>query len=341
MPKKRSLSQLRFGAQDSFRMSVMIPSFLKEGDTIGIAATARWITPEQLQPVLDLLHRWGFVTKLAPNIHWQQHQLAGSIQQRVQGFQQMMDDVEVKAVLIVRGGYGTVHIIDHLDFTGFEKNPKWICGYSDITVLHAEMSRRNIASIHSSMPISFPVATDVALENLRKALMGQLHEVAWNMETTAAHNLHNAVITGGNLSVIYSLLGSSSLKMPDENTVVFIEDVDEMYYHVDRMLMALMRAGYFDKAKAILVGGMTQMKDNTRSFGFETENPWGTPPEETILRIAGEKQIPVLFNFPAGHQNDNRAFYLGMPIALRTEGSRAVLAFQHPGCDNFMSTSQK
>ncbi len=326
--KTESQRTRRFGAQDSFRMNV-IPPFLSPGDTIGIAATARWITKEQLQPVLDLLHSWGFHTRLASNVHEQIFQLAGDAEKRTVAFQQMLDDQEIKAVLIVRGGYGTVHIVDGLDFSRFEKNPKWICGYSDITVLLSEMSSRNIASIHSTMPISFPVATADALENLRKALTGELSEISWNIGADLNLHLKNACVTGGNLSVIYSLLGSSSLKMPDENSIIFIEDVDEMYYHIDRMLIGLMRAGYFNKAKAIIVGGMTLMKDNTKAFGFETENPWGFSPEETIKRIANEKQMPVLFNFPAGHQNDNRAFYLGVKSELVAIDGKATLYFQH------------
>lgn len=326
--KTESQRTRRFGAQDSFRMNV-IPSFLSPGDTIGIAATARWVTQEQLQPALDLLHSWGFRTKLASNVHEQIFQLAGDAERRTAAFQQMLDDEEIKAVLIVRGGYGTVHIVDGLDFSRFEKNPKWICGYSDISVLLSEMSSRNIASIHSTMPISFPVATTDALENLRKALTGELNEISWNVDADLNLHLKNACVTGGNLSVIYGLLGSSSLKMPDENSIIFIEDVDEMYYHIDRMLIGLMRASYFDKAKAILVGGMTLMKDNTKAFGFETENPWGFSPEETIKRVASEKGIPALFNFPAGHQNDNRAFYLGVKSELVAIDGKATLHFQH------------
>src|SRR5690606_5209099 len=131
---------------------------------------------------------------------------------RTVAFQQMLDDEEIKAIIVVRGGYGTVHIVDGLDFSRFEKNPKWICGYSDITVLLSEMSLRNIASIHSTMPISFPVATAEALENLRKSLTGELREITWKVDSDLSLHLKNVEITGGNLSVIYSLLGSSSLK---------------------------------------------------------------------------------------------------------------------------------
>lgn len=307
----------------------IIPPFLKEGDCIGIAATARWITPEQLKPALELIHSWGFRTKQAGNLHEKNFQLAGKAEQRRGEFQKMLDDEEIKAILIVRGGYGTVHILDELDFSRFEKNPKWICGYSDITALHTEMYRRNIASIHSTMPISFPVATPEALENLRKALTGELREISW--QTNSEQNLHleNIRITGGNLSVIYSLLASSSLKTPEADSVIFIEDVDEMYYHIDRMLTGLSRAGYFEKTQAILTGGMTLMKDNTPAFGFETDNPWGIPPEESVLQIAKKVDSPVVFGFPAGHQNDNRAFYLGVKSELKVSGGRALLHFQH------------
>lgn len=303
----------------------IIPPFLKSGDTIGIAATARWITPEQLQPALDLIHSWGFRTKLADNIHEQRFQLAGDAARRTECFQRMLDDDEIQAIVIVRGGYGTVHIVDQLDFSKFEQHPKWICGYSDITVLLSEMYARGIACIHSTMPISFPVATPEALENLRKTLTGELREITWSCDANTSLHLKDVQVTGGNLSVIYSLLGSSSLKMPDESTIVFMEDVDEMYYHIDRMLMGLMRAGYFSKAKAILVGGMTMMKDNTKAFGFETENPWGDAPEITIQRLAERLQIPVVFGFPAGHQNDNRAFYMGVKSELIVKKGKAEL----------------
>lgn len=306
----------------------IIPPFLKAGDTIGIAATARWITPQQLAPVLELIASWGFKTKLAENIHFQHFQLAGTVEQRVDGFQKMLDDPEVNAILIVRGGYGTVHITDHLDFSKIEQHPKWICGYSDITVLHAEMNRLGIASIHSTMPISFPVATPIAIENLRKALIGELTGISWNVNSDQSFKKENVAVVGGNLSVLFSLLGSKSLRQPQKNQLIFLEDVDEMFYHIDRMITGLKRAGFFEKSPCVLIGGLTMMKDNTKVFGFDTENPWGISPEDTIRRLVGENDLKAtIFNFPAGHQNDNRAFYLGVNSDLHVSNGKADLNF--------------
>jgi muramoyltetrapeptide carboxypeptidase len=310
-------------------MSV-IPSYLKPGDTIGIVATARWITKEQLQPALDLLGSWGFRVKTGTYLHKNFFQLAGTDRERTEDFQAMLDDDEVKAILVARGGYGTVHIIDQLDFSAFMKKPKWICGYSDITVIHTHLNTRGIASIHSTMPISFPDATPEALENLRQTLTGELQTIRWQTGgQNAPMTTDTATLIGGNLSVISSLLGSASWGREKNGPfILFLEDVDEMLYHIDRMMMALRRAGILDQVQVIILGGMTQMKDNTTSFGFPSENPWGQSATEIVESVAASLSIPVLTGFPAGHQNDNRAFYLGMPCSLVVADGFASLRFQ-------------
>ncbi len=317
--------------QDSFEMNVIIPSFLKSGDTIGIVATARWITTEQLKSATDLFESWGFKCRVASNIHSQLFQLAGSKEERLSATQQLLDDPEIKAIIVARGGYGTVHLIDDLDFSQFMKYPKWICGYSDITVLHAHLNSKGIATIHSTMPVSFKDATAVALENIRMALTGELQEISFSLEQNSGLSrlpVHSLPIMGGNLSVLYSMLGSSSLQ-PIEPFILFIEDVDEMYYHIDRMMYGLMRAGFLKEVKAVLLGGLTQMKDNTADFGFQVNNPWGTGALTTICEFFEERKISVLSGFPAGHQNDNRAFYLGVNCDLERKDGRAVVRFQH------------
>jgi muramoyltetrapeptide carboxypeptidase len=303
------------------------PPFLKSGDCIGIAATARWVTNEQLQTAIDRFTSWGLRVKVAPNVHTLHFQLAGNAEQRADGLQSLLDDEEVKAVIIARGGYGTVHTIDLLDFSRFESNPKWIAGYSDITVLHAHLNSRGIATIHSTMPISFPDATEEAIENLRKALFGEL--VSFKSTGEDLFQPVSGVVMGGNLSVLYSLLGSDSWReIPD--VILFIEDVDEMLYHLDRMLWGLYRSGILSNVKAIICGGFTQMKDNTKAFGFPSDNPWGAD-EYTIIRSIAEKlQVPVAFGFPAGHLSDNRAFYLGRRATLNCEGGYPDLRYQHP-----------
>ncbi len=313
-------------------MNSIIPPFLKPGDTIGIAATARWITLEQLQPALDLFHSWGFKTKVAGNIHTQLFQLAGDDDLRASEMQKLMDDDEVKAIIIARGGYGTVRVIDKLDFTSFVKKPKWICGYSDITVLHTYLNTRGVATIHSTMPISFSDATAIALDDLRLCLVGEKKKLNWNTELESSQmnsshsQMRNTKIIGGNLSVIQSLIGSNCL-LPTENYVLFIEDVDEMRYHIDRMMMTLKRAGMLDNVWAFIVGGMTQIKDNTAAFGFSAENEWGFSAEEIVQKMANELNVCSYFNFPAGHQNDNRAFYLGMNCSLIQENKKVMVEY--------------
>jgi muramoyltetrapeptide carboxypeptidase len=307
-------------------MVFKIPPFLKSGDCIGIAATARWVSAEQLQPALDLFTSWGLRVKVAANVLKPNFQLAGAALERTNGLQELLDDDDVKAIIIARGGYGTIHTIDTLDFSRFKQNPKWIAGYSDITVLHAHLNSRGISTIHSTMPISFPDATKQALENLRLALFGELHEFASIEKADVTEVSGN--LMGGNLSVLYSLIGSDSWRKTAD-VILFIEDVDEMLYHLDRMLWGLYRSGILSNVKAIVCGGFTQMKDNTKAFGFPSENPWGADESAIIRGLAERLQVPVVFGFPAGHLSDNRAFYLGQMVTLTSQNGYPILRYQH------------
>ena len=306
-------------------MVFKIPPFLKSGDCIGIAATARWVSAQQLQPALDLFSSWGLRVKVASNVITPNFQLAGTAMQRATGLQELLDDDDVKAVIIARGGYGTVHTIDMLDFSRFEQNPKWIAGYSDITVLHAHINNRGTSTIHSTMPISFPDATKQALKNLKLALFGELSEFASTEKADVASV--SGCVVGGNLSVLYSIIGSDSWRKTTD-VILFIEDVDEMLYHIDRMLWGMIRSGMLSNLKAIVCGGFTQMKDNTRAFGFPTDNPWGRDERAIIRSVAERFQVPVAFGFPAGHLSDNRAFYLGRQAELHMQDGYPTLRYQ-------------
>lgn len=306
-------------------MVFKIPPFLKSGDCIGIAATARWVSAEQLQPAIDLFTSWGLRVKVAANVLTTNFQLAGSAEERAFGLQELLDDSDVQAVIIARGGYGTVHTIDLLDFSRLEQNPKWIVGYSDITVLHAHLNSRGISTIHATMPISFPDATELALENLRKALFGELVEFSATEKSVVADV--SGYVMGGNLSVLYSILSSDSWReVPD--TILFMEDVDEMLYHLDRMLWGLLRSGMLSHIKAIICGGFSQMKDNTKDFGFPSHNPWGEDERAIIRRMAERLKVPVAFGFPAGHLSDNRALFLGQYAHLMVRDGYPVLRYQ-------------
>ncbi|MFM7619445.1 MAG: LD-carboxypeptidase [Bacteroidota bacterium] len=301
----------------------MLPPFLNTGDTIGIAATARYLTSEQWKFANQEIESWGLKILIAENVFQSHAQLAGNETERTNSFLSLWNNPEVKAIIIARGGYGTVHTVDSIlpQLDG----RKWVCGYSDVTVLLNAITNKGVAGIHSTMPISFEHATHEALSTLRQALFGELKNISW--ETKNAHNgCVEGEIVGGNLSVIYSQLGSST-QLQSKDKIIFLEDVDEMLYHLDRMLMGLLRAGVFQGAKGIVFGGFTQLKDNTTEFGFSTDNPWGKSWEEVVMHRLQHLKIPMIFDFPAGHMEDNRAFYMGRKSSLSWGKDNAQLSW--------------
>ena len=302
----------------------MQPAFLQQGDTIGIIATARFITSEQWQYAKGVIESWGLKIKLAENVFQPSFQLAGNVEDRTQSFLSLWKDNEVKALLVARGGYGTIHTIDEI--LPQINDSKWICGYSDVTVLLNACTNKDIACIHSTMPVSFEHATPEALENLRFALFGETFSFEWN-EKQIQKGSSEGKIVGGNLSVIYSQLGSAT-QLNTEGKILFLEDVDEMLYHLDRMITALKRAGMFKNITGLILGGFTQMRDNTEEFGFSSNNPWGKSLVEMILEIGLDCNIPVTMGFPAGHLNDNRAFYMGRNAELIVNENSAQLTWK-------------
>lgn len=290
-----------------------IPTYLKKGDTIGILSTARKITEEQLSFAVQLLQSWGFNTRLGKSIGAEEHQFAGSDDIRRDNLQEFINDSEIDAILCARGGYGTMRIIDEIDFSKFVQNPKWICGFSDVTVLHEHLQSLGIASLHSAMPSLFPSVMDhPTLHSIERALKGEALEYTWK---SSAHNLHTqnikAELVGGNLSLVYALQGSAS-DINTDGKILFLEDLDEYYYHVDRMMCSLDRSGKLKNLKGLLIGGMTDMKDNSIPFGMQTE--------EIILHYAKKYNYPVFFDFPCGHIEHNYAVKLGVEASVEVEG---------------------
>lgn len=298
---------------------MITPPFLQKGDTVAIVSTARKNIEDNLQPSIDLLKSWGLEVKLGKTIGLDYYQLAGTDSQRAEDFQEMMDNPNIKAIWCVRGGYGTVRIIDLLDFTKFKQNPKWIVGFSDVTVLHSHLNRMGIQSIHGTMPISIPRATDDAKESLRKSLFGE--KLEYVLDCDALNHLGNAKgeLVGGNLSILYSLLGSESA-IDCNDKILFLEDLDEYLYHIDRMMLNLKRNGCLSSLKGIIIGGMTEMKDN--------EIPWGKNAFEIIEETIKGLDIPVLYNFPAGHIRDNRALIFGKQVSLEINERESKVVFE-------------
>ncbi len=288
------------------------PPYLNPGDKIAIVSPARSITFEEVYPAMKILQRWGLEVVLGTHVFSRSDQFAGTDAQRAHDLQHALDDDSIRAILCSRGGYGTVRIIDQLDFKRFMARPKWIIGYSDITVLHAHVSRHfGVETLHAAMPVTMKDDSAAeTLESMRNVLFGTRISYALPSSTLNRDGEGEGVLTGGNLSILYSLAGSAS--MPDtRGKVLFLEDVDEYLYHVDRMMMGLKRGGHLEKLSGLIVGGMDRMNDNTVPFG-KTAN-------EIIAAAVAGYGYPVCFGFPAGHGEKNLALVFGRKVRLRVD----------------------
>jgi len=297
---------------------MITPPFLKAGDTVALVCTARKFFPEDAKPAIDLLESWGLNVKLGATIGLDNFQLGGTDTERASDFQAQLDDENVKAIWCARGGYGTVRIIDSLDFTNFKQHPKWIMGFSDVTVLHSQLNIERVATLHSIMPFTVPNAPEEVKETLRKALFGERISYTIPSKSYDVKGTASGELVGGNISILYSLLGSKSA-IDTKDKILFIEDLDEYLYHIDRMMYNLKRNGYFKNVKGIIVGSMIDMHDN--------EIPFGQNEVQIITEIAKENRIPIAFQFPAGHQKDNRTLILGQQVAFEVNEKEIKLKF--------------
>lgn len=295
------------------------PPFLKPGSVIGITCPSSYIAPEKVTTCIDVLQRWGFRVKTGNTIGTNHHYFSGTDEQRAADLQIMLDDPDVDAILMGRGGYGMVRIIDSLDFNRFRSKPKWICGFSDITVLlnHIEQNT-GIISLHSPMCGAFRPETEneAWLQTFYAAVTGE------SVYSHAPHSRYNregetnAILTGGNLSLLAHIVGSPS-EIDTAGKILFIEDIEEYLYKMDRMLLTLKRAGKLDNLKGLVVGYMTNMLD--------TERPFGQTIEEIIWDKVKEYNYPVCFNFPCGHEEINHTLAFGANYTLKVTGSGSVL----------------
>ena len=274
------------------------PEYLKKGSKIALVAPARKIGRDEIAAAVKWIEEKDFVAVYDDRLFAEYHQLAGDDNFRARVLQDYLDRDDIDAILCVRGGYGTIRIVDKLDFTKFVKHPKWIVGYSDVTVLHAKMQQLGYQSIHGTMAINFEKNTKEALESLYNALVGR-HQT--NGGFLAALGMTGQVV-GGNLSVLYSMLGSDLFPETD-GKILFIEDLDEYLYHIDRMMMGLKRAGKLANLKALLVGAFSDMHDNTIPFGMTAK--------EIIYEKVKEYGYPVIWDVPSGHIDNNRAIIFG------------------------------
>jgi muramoyltetrapeptide carboxypeptidase len=299
--------------------NMITPPHLQPGDTVAIVATARKNIDNNLKPTIDLLKSWGLNAVIGSTIGLDLNQLAGTDEQRAADFQNQMDNPNIKAIWCVRGGYGTVRMLDLLDFTKFKQHPKWIIGFSDVTVLHNHLNTMGYKSIHGAMPVSIPRATPEAISSLKKSLFGESLSYTMGPDKMNRFGKATGELVGGNLSILYSLLGSPSA-IDCKDKILFIEDLDEYLYHIDRMMMNLRRNGCIDNLKGIVIGSMTKMKDN--------DIPWGKNALEIIDDVTKKYDIPVIFNFPAGHIQDNRALVMGSTVSIEVNASGSTVVFK-------------
>jgi muramoyltetrapeptide carboxypeptidase len=296
------------------------PPFLKKGDEVAIISPSFCIEENLLIEAVKYLTEWGLSVRLGKNAEKRNGPFAGSDEERLYDLREMTNDSGVKAVFCSRGGYGLLKIIDKVDFSALKTYPKWYSGFSDITVLHTWLNEVcGIMSVHGEMPVNInnkKKSTETFI-SLKRALFGDplIHEWYGNFHKPADVS---GEMTGGNLSLLYSLSGTKA-EITTRGKILFVEDVDESFYHIDRMLTSLKLSGRLADLAALVIGGMNKIVDS--------KIPWGKNIEETISGIVSEYNYPVFFNFPAGHISDNRAFYIGKQATIEVTGNKAVLRY--------------
>jgi muramoyltetrapeptide carboxypeptidase len=296
---------------------MIYPPFLNPGDTIGIVAPGRKANRHELDFAIRWWEEKGFRVVLGKRLFSEYHQFAGTDEERTEDLQNMLDNSNIQAIFCARGGYGALRIIDKLEFLSFRLEPKWICGFSDITVLHSHINRvLEIATIHSVMPFSTNEKSLLNLDTLFQTLIGE-HPV-YNCEPHPLNRTGECKgqLTGGNLSLLYALSGSIS-DINTQHKILFLEDVDEYLYHIDRMMLQLKREKKKKKLAGLVVGNFTKVKDNEIAFGKTFE--------EIIREHCEEYNFPIAFNFPAGHDETNVAMKFGANYSLLVENDKTTL----------------
>ena len=307
-------------------MELITPTSLKEGDFVGIVAPARKVSEEEVLPAIKLLTSWGLQVLLGKNIYGSFNQFSGTDSQRAADFQEMIDNPKVKAIICARGGYGSIRLLNLLDLRALQRNPKWVVGYSDITVFHAMLNTWFfLETIHGTMPLNFPKdgSDNISTQSLRKVLFGE--SPTYNGPSHEFNRLGNVegLLTGGNLSILNSVAGTDA-DITTDGKILFIEDLDEYLYHIDRMMMNLKHSGKFTNLSGLVVGGMSDMNDNTI--------PFGKTAYEIIRECVSEFDFPVCFGFPVGHQEPNLAMVMARKVKFTVDENGSTLSFYPPNC---------
>lgn len=295
----------------NMKTAMIRPPDLKPGDSVGILAPARKVSREEMKPAIDIINNWGYQVVEGKHLYDELHQFSGTDHARASDFQAMLDDENIRAIFCARGGYGSVRIIDSLDFSKFITHPKWIVGFSDITVFHAHIHRHwGIQTLHAEMPINFPGdgISNSSLNSMKAILEGENPEYSFPAHPMNRDGSASGQLVGGNLSILYSLSGTAS-DIDTRGKILFIEDLDEYLYHIDRMMMNMKRAGKLEGLAGLLVGGMNDMNDN--------KVPYGQTAYEIIRDAVSVYNFPVIFDIKSGHVSENLGLIIGGHVHLK------------------------
>ena len=303
--------------------TLMQPPYLKAGDTVAIVAPSGILKnrTKEVEQAISLLKSWGLYTVVGKHVFSKSNHFAGTDDERCEDFQNALDNPKISAIWCARGGYGTVRILDKLNWTLFKKNPKWIIGYSDITALHNQIHNTGVESIHAMMCTSLQDDLSTIAETVstfKDAIFGKPLSYTLEGSTYNKTGTTSGQLVGGNLTMLHTMLGSNT-SINTFGKILFIEEIGEYKYHIDRMLQSLKRAGYFDNCKGVIVGDMTKLRKNTTL--------WGTSIEQLVLDALSNYDFPIAFNMPAGHEKDNRAMILGRTVELVVTKEKSTLIF--------------
>lgn len=299
-------------------MSEKRPPVLRAGDLVYITAPAKAIEEEHVLFAKELFEDAGFRVMIGQHCLGRHHYFSGTDEERQADLQFAIDHPEVKAIVCARGGYGCVRIVDRLQWAGMLREPKWMIGFSDVTVFHQRLQRFGISSIHGTMVLNYKTNSSEAINTMLSALKGENTDISCEPNTFNKNGKATGKLVGGNLSIVYSLLGTDD-QIDFTDTILFVEDLAEHLYHIDRMFFALNKAGVLDRIKGLIVGGMTDLED--------TDVPFGKSVEEIVLDHFKYRNIPIAFGFPAGHIPDNRALILGDQCKLEVSAEKTLLSY--------------
>lgn len=298
---------------------MIFPTYLKKGDTIGIICPSGYMPLDNVQICINTLINWGYNVVIGKTVGNQNNYFSGTDEERLNDLQQMLDDKNIKTILCARGGYGLSRIIDKINFKNFIKNPKWVIGYSDVTLLHSHINNKfKIATLHSPMASAFNNGehNNIYIQSLKNSLKGN------KLKYSCDHNNNNvlgkttAEVIGGNLCIMTHSIGSTS-SYKTQNKILFIEDIGEYLYNIDRMLWQLKRSNFFKNISGLIVGGFTDLKD--------TSIPFGKSIEEILVSHFNELNVPVAYQFPVGHQTQNYVLKVGATYTLNVTKNKVSL----------------